>query len=561
MVELIKNEEIKMINARRRLYAPHFEMSTLDLLTNVWEEEKQKLFTLFGNQLILNKKFAYEESRDQLMDRMDDFLLTNSNPEEKVHGGNEFRKIFYTAIESLNRETRNNLSYMMYPEWLVKNTYEESSVEAFGLKIKQGCKISRVLQKIAVAIGAEKEYEDFRLGHSQVLNQKKVTGDLCISIHPLDFITMSDNDCGWDSCMSWDEDGCYKRGTIEMMNSPCVIVAYLKDKNDMDIDGYPWSNKKWRQLFIVNQDVIAGIKSYPYYNDELSKEVASWLRELATQNLGWEYEMPTAINYNTSDNDFLAANGRTHFRYRFSTDAMYNDFGSAPHHIICAGKRVEASGSLYIDYSGPSQCMHCGEIDANYGDCGYLVCDDCEGRFTCSECGESFTGEERYTFDGYTMCYDCYQNCTAECVITGERLFKDDMTPVVVLPRIDANGLAELKERYKRSYWGNIDNIAGPEVLVQYSRTPENTLYFDSNYTLAEFAEACLKENAHYDLGIKAKAYGWMSGDEDCYYIYYDQLIPEAEQLLATNGFESWPELISKWAPLRVYQITDKEHI
>ena len=561
MVELIKNEEIKMINARRRLYAPHFEMSTLDLLTNVWEEEKQKLFTLFGNQLILNKKFVYEESQDQLMDRMDDFLLTNSNPEEKIHGGYEFRTLFYRAIDSLNRGIRDNLSYMMYPEWLVKNVYEEDTVEAFGLKIKKGCKISRVLQKIAVAIGAEQEYEDFRLGHSQVLNQKKVTGDLCISIHPLDFITMSDNDCGWDSCMSWDEDGCYKRGTVEMMNSPCVVVAYLKDKNDMEIDGYPWSNKKWRQLFVVIEDVIAGIKSYPYYNDELSKEVASWLRELATQNLGWKYEQPTAINYNTSENNFLAADGKSHFKYRFSADAMYNDFGCAPHHIICAGKDVDAAGTLYVRYSGPSQCMNCGDIDANYGDCGYLVCDDCEGRFTCSECGESFTGEESYIFNDYTMCSDCYHNCIAECAITGERLFKDEMTSVVVLPRLNNEEMAVLKEKFKRGYWGNICDLENPDLIVQYCESHENTIFFNSDYTFEEFAEACLKKDAQYQLGITPKAYGWLSDREGAHFIYYDQLTEDAQDFLRFESFGSYREMMEQWIPFRLYKVTDKEHI
>ena len=38
---------------------------------------------------------------------------------------------------------------------------------------------------------------------------------------------MSDNNSGWESCMSWRNNGCYRRGTVEMMNSPYVIVAYL----------------------------------------------------------------------------------------------------------------------------------------------------------------------------------------------------------------------------------------------------------------------------------------------------------------------------------------------
>ena len=38
---------------------------------------------------------------------------------------------------------------------------------------------------------------------------------------------MSDNDYGWDSCMGWMNEGEYRLGTVEMMNSPCIVVAYI----------------------------------------------------------------------------------------------------------------------------------------------------------------------------------------------------------------------------------------------------------------------------------------------------------------------------------------------
>ena len=91
-------------------------------------------------------------------------------------------------------------------------------------------------------------FEQMRIKHSQILNKKRLKGTLCLSIHPLDYITISDNNCDWDSCMTWTGDDCpgeYRLGTLEMMNSPSVVVAYLDSKepyHPLD-DGRAWSNK------------------------------------------------------------------------------------------------------------------------------------------------------------------------------------------------------------------------------------------------------------------------------------------------------------------------------
>ena len=91
------------------------------------------------------------------------------------------------------------------------------------------CSIERLKKFIFEHIEyfAADEWEEIRLAHSQIFNTNKMTGTLCLSIHPLDYATASDNDNGWSSCMSWRDDGCYRMGTVEMMNSPMVICAYF----------------------------------------------------------------------------------------------------------------------------------------------------------------------------------------------------------------------------------------------------------------------------------------------------------------------------------------------
>ena len=35
----------------------------------------------------------------------------------------------------------------------------------------------------------------------------------------------------------------------------------------MDEEYEGWNSKKWRELFIVNEDIISAVKQYPYEND------------------------------------------------------------------------------------------------------------------------------------------------------------------------------------------------------------------------------------------------------------------------------------------------------
>ena len=142
---------------------------------------------------------------------------------------------------------------------------------AHKLTVPTGCKPVKMLGKInQLMFHLDESFENFRLAHSRILNSTKLHGQLCISIHPLDYMTMSDNDCDWDSCMSWKNEGSYRLGTVEMMNSPSVVVAYLESSTPMWLPKGVWNNKKWRCLFIVTPDVITSVKGYPYNSNALN---------------------------------------------------------------------------------------------------------------------------------------------------------------------------------------------------------------------------------------------------------------------------------------------------
>lgn len=184
--------------------------------------------------------------------------------------------------------------------------------------------IGKILQKYP-EITEQETWTEFVNTHSLVLNNKKVTGNLCLSIHPLDYVTASDNDSCWDSCMNWRDDGDYHGGTIEMMNSPYVVCAYLESETPMNLgNGMLWNNKKWRQFFIVHNDFIAAIKGYPVWNRELEAIVLAWLKELA-EKAGYSY-LPTLYKWNTDKVVVIDDDHDVCLGFTTAGHAMYNDF-------------------------------------------------------------------------------------------------------------------------------------------------------------------------------------------------------------------------------------------
>lgn len=275
--------------------------------------------------------------------------------------------------------------------------------------------------------------EKARILQSQLLNTKSLKGNLNLSIHPLDYITMSDNEYDWSSCMSWEESGCYRLGTLEMLSSPKVIVAYLTGENNeyhltSDIT---WNNKKWRELFVVDKNIISGVRGYPYYNEALEAIVLDKLVELATNNLGWEFEKDT-IEFSTN-NYFPETNERIH-SIRMHTKAMYNDFGaqSPKAHLGINTKEILKEHPIDIYYGDYPYCLNCGEpiylqSDNEYDILGDgLECLNCRGLYYCDECGGLYDSSDMCEINGKLLCPSCYEENYIYCEKCDNYVFIND---------------------------------------------------------------------------------------------------------------------------------------
>ena len=427
MSDYIANESFILSNSKYT----HTNPAPIDYILRVWEERKSRhLFKLFGGKLILRKENFILEKPIAILrqDYFSDIRWKSVGVDFISKCSEYFFELYRSKIINFNNydelinlvEGRN--------DYLFTNKYGGPTftipLGGKDFRITNGAKTSKLLKQIADLIGLSKPYEAFRIAHSQLLNNKKLTGTLCLSIHPLDYITMSDNDCGWDSCMCWNKSyevpGEYRAGTVEMMNSPCAIVAYLESATPMERYGFKWNNKKWRELFIVDKKCLANVLGYPYELPEVEKAILAWLKNLAAENLGWEY-LPSL--YQGNNGNKIDVEGKK-ITFSFCTNFMYNDFGS-DHYLYISPKVLEYN---YIIYSGPFQCMYCGEITDNITENSQLVCNECEVLSICEHC-DCLVGEDNLitTNTGIVLCQDCYESYINSCENCGNEHFENDL--------------------------------------------------------------------------------------------------------------------------------------
>ena len=433
----IKDDEYEMMDYYRRNYVNSTaEYAPIKHILKPWNFAKSTyLAQLMGNELILEKEIMYKTPIAELTDRFHDLKWNNDSVFAKFV--TELDRFIWDNRESLGDEYW-KINRLTDSEVLAANSYSDDTFVVYSavgrvIKVQTGSKPIKMLQKIIKSYPDNNvtSLQDFINLHSCVMNDATLKGTLCLSIHPLDYMTMSDNQHGWTSCMSWAEEGCYRLGTVEMMNSESVVVAYLKsnDGKVYEIGNNTWNSKKWRQLIIVDSDFICGIKCYPYRCDELTEIAIKWLMELASKNMGWNY-----TNHIFKSHEPEAEyKEETSVQFNFATNNMYNDFGTTTHLFVLA-ENFDYVGVYNYVYSGVPECMVCGDYNCDFEDTQYLECINCDDACTCNNCGIAMNRDDAYELDGELYCQYCYDCYARYDIITGECHHEDNFDSIVIVP-------------------------------------------------------------------------------------------------------------------------------
>lgn len=401
-----------------------YQTREFDDYFSIWAEQKKELFKIFGNRLILSKPVEIRVTPEILARS---YVESQEFNELKCQIMNIFRELKKYNPDIFFKEAKGISYYHLFDyKNLAENIYNGPELwlsfsDGKIIKVRKGAKLMKTLAKIVAKINwkpLNDTFETFRLKHSMISNTKTLKGDLCLSIHPLDFMTLSDNSYNWSSCMNW-LDGEYRIGTVEMLNSSNVVVGYLRGQEDESIEDLVLAKayaKKWRSLFIVSDEVITNVKGYPYQSEVLSRLCVDWLKSLSKN----EYSNDEIIVTSEKDNK-TGENSIKHY-INFDTNYMYNDMGLAKNFSYF--KRPLSTYHYfddYLNYSGPTQCFGCNCRYGEFSEPSSLICDNCSEAdyIYCDWCEERIPIDSEYYFDddeSTPLCYDCYMEAAIDPV-------------------------------------------------------------------------------------------------------------------------------------------------
>lgn len=324
-----------------------------------------------------------------------------------------------------------------------------------GELIPAGMRIGKCIRKYFSAEMLENDIEYVRNEMSMIIQECKVTGKLCLSVHPIDFLSSSENACNWHSCHSLN--GEFRSGNLSYMLDKVTVMAYIKSERDCNISNFPedikWNNKKWRCLFFFdsnNRTVWAG-RQYPFFSAsalDFIKQIFINVRYF-TDNItnATVYKIPKWVKNVSSGagvNGVIFGNKRMAYFHDmmlpikyFVKDAPnslhYNDLTSSHCYLpytlgyppMAFGKKEKISTPNDLkppmEVGSAAPCIKCAKKYIYDSDC--MLCFDCTFESNiendsfgyCDNCDTRIQKLEEYNYHNWYYCEECYKKLYCEC--------------------------------------------------------------------------------------------------------------------------------------------------
>lgn len=242
---------------------PQKRLEGLDKLLLQWAAAKQNLFLLLDKHLKISKPIEYQADDNDWQERREQLCQA-------------FPGTAYILNQLPTRSFTNNILLDFDYSW--QNRYMP--------KAKEGMKLTTFLSQ-----AFKNPLFDTEL--SKQIDAATVKGFVTISIDPIDYLLMSLNTSGWQSCHTIHENGrsvafgCYVGGLFSYMCDKVTAISYRhSDKQSIyQFNGGKFMeySKNWRQCIYIDGytgDFVCS-RQYPRNNETISKSV----RELLEENI------------------------------------------------------------------------------------------------------------------------------------------------------------------------------------------------------------------------------------------------------------------------------------
>lgn len=403
-----------------------------DELFENWLEAKRSFIEAFGGKLIYEVpvKVSFTLDMEEKKVRLNDFIDTVYN----IYS-NEALGSF------LEQESEGFFSNV------VVHDYESEKG-----KIPRGMKLVKAFKFFE---GDKKTLETIQDDASRVIQENKIEGTLCFSVHPLDYLSSSENTYNWRSCHALD--GEYRSGNLSYMTDSSTVVCYLRGSDNVNIPLFPsdvpWNSKKWRMLlyFSENWDIIFAGRQYPFTSTPGLEVVRNELMLMFHETTRCVYTL-WCNNYISAENTNLPID----FKYipvrgellsltdivpDDSRDALhFNDLLRSscytnPYYMIknnYAWARHETSHPRVM-IGRKVKCLYCGK--ENITNPETMMCDDCELEYgheeneiygTCDCCGARVIRDDAISVGEEIVCDACFATECFICDYCDEVHFKSE---------------------------------------------------------------------------------------------------------------------------------------
>ena len=431
----IKKQFKEVIQYSQKIYDPK-----VDALLEQWEKAKNKFYDYFLSGKLIREvgKVSFELGEDSKKERLDNFICW---------------------IDQLGCCLDNLCHFLSWlgPNEFFNNRTESDYVVHSSTDPKTIQKGTKVVKAFKYFVTDTKLLEDLQNKASALIQENKIEGTLCFSIHPLDYLSLSENQFNWRSCHALD--GEYRAGNLSYMTDPHTIICYLKSDNDVILprfpDTVPWNNKKWRCLFFFNDmpypELIFAGRQYPFFAESALTTIRdSILTYLPQQSCfghivdwtPWYHDYIEGYKFDDGfevefPRDLIPLPGsprRIEQIVKDTPDSMhFNDllYSSCykPYYMYTKRYNFHTEG-IKFTIGGKVDCMYCGEEIINSKDT--MMCPDCECKYGHSEdddyrycdcCNTRFLSSEAYWVDDDEICPACAAEQTFVCPDCGMRVY------------------------------------------------------------------------------------------------------------------------------------------
>ena len=202
--------------------------------------------------------------------------ILNKYYSESIHSvrGYILTRSDYNEYDKLNDICR----YTSYNSPFINEVFADAVNIRFPIKAVAGQKLSRVINKLChyLGIDKDKDYNKEFAKFSDAVNPLTIKRHTVISVHPVDYFTMSFGN-SWSSCHTIDKEnircmgnsyhGAYSGGTMSYMLDETSVVFYTVDGkyNGNELELEPKIN---RNMFHIGEDKLIQGRVYPQTNDD-----------------------------------------------------------------------------------------------------------------------------------------------------------------------------------------------------------------------------------------------------------------------------------------------------